>query len=1198
MLISILKRMGSGLLAAALVCSLSIPNIEVYGASMKDIKGHWAESYINQIINAGIVKGYENGTFLPDNPVTRAEFSHMINSTLGNTGTSSVSFNDTPSAEWYYSDVAKALSAGYVSGYSDGSFKPNNPVTRQEAAVMLARIVPTYGKTADIKNYKDYSSVESWASDSIQRMVGKGYLGAYDDGKLHPSDKLTRAQTSKIISDILNKESIVKTDPNVTSNGTSLTNKIYSNGVTISRSLGDGNAYLENCVVLGKLSVQGGGENSVNISNSRVVNADVAKTSDSVRVYLKGESNVESVNVSNSATLQTSGLQGGNFGPGFKKINVQRSAKVIFTGNFPEVNLIGSNAETTFTAGTVNTLNVAAAASATDVTVETNASILDSDINASCGFHGNGTIRAMRVNADGVTYAKKPTNVYVHANVRVRPDESDTNSEITMSPSNRATKVSRNTDITLTFRKAMTLYSGKTITSSNVSDFIELRRGSTNGSKVSFSASINSAKKIITIDPDSKLDDDEKYYVIIDKNELKDSDGSGNSAFSAYFSTGDSDDSDITMSPSPKKSNVSRSTDITLTFKRAMTLYNGKTITSSSIEDFVTLRKGSTSGSKVSFSGSINSAKKVITIKPDSKLNDDEKYYVIISKNELKDSNDDGNASFSEYFSTGDSDEQDGDITMSPSPKKSNVSRSTNITLTFERAMTLYNGKAITSSNIEDFVTLRERTSSGSKVKFTGSINSSKKVITLKPKSKLGDDERYYVIIDKNELKDSKNNGNSSFSAYFSTGDDDGDEYTTFNPSNGESSVSVTIEPTIRFSERAVNYDGTTIRSSDLSDIVDFRVSSSSGSKVSFSASISSERYITITPRSSLSENTKYYLAIRSNTVKTSSDRVKIPSSYVTFTTKGVVTPQITSLTTTSSENTITANVAGNYSGTAYVMLVGGSDATPTAAQMISNNGTATGKSVSVSANTAKSVVFSGLSSKTTYKIATFLRSSNGDSPVSVKTESTSTPSIPSAQLSSLSVDGRQSFSPSFSAKTASYDVVMPFGSTSAVVKAINDNGYAKINNDAANASVSSEIILDPGKTTTVTVVASGNAQTNSTYTLKISVSGNTGISSLKVNGNEISASGTSFTADLGSGTSTDAEIDITAVDPSARIRLTGSNTGSYSLRLQDITESQELTFTVTSNGESREYTLKLKFTAVQTPDPDPTPQNPDPVQP
>ncbi|WP_206459811.1 S-layer homology domain-containing protein [Anaerovorax sp. IOR16] len=1191
MLVSILKRMGSGLLAAALVCSLTIPNIEVYGASMRDIKGHWAERYINQIISAGIVKGYENGTFLPDNPVTRAEFSHMINAALGNTGTTSVSFNDTPKSEWYYTDISKALSAGYVAGYSDGSFKPNNPVSRQEAAVMLSRIVPTYGKNSDIKHFKDHASVENWAVESMQRMNGKGYIGAYDDGKLHPTDKLTRAQTAKIISDILNKESIVKNDPNVSSNGMSLTNKIYSNGVTMSRSLGDGNAYIENCVVLGKLSVQGGGENSINISNSRVVNADVAKSSDSVRVYLKGETNVEHINVSNNAILQTSSLYGGNFGPGFKKINVQRSAKVTFTGNFPEVNLDGSNAEVTFTSGTVNNLNVASNASSTDVTVETNASIIDSNINASCGFHGNGNIRNMRVNANGVTYSKRPTNVYIHSKVNVRPNEEDENSEITMSPSNRSTNVSTRTDITLTFKNAMTLYNGRSISSSNIDDFVELREGSANGSKISFNASINSSKRVITIEPDSRLDDDERYYVIIDRRELKDSRGNANDAFSEYFSTGDDDqDGDIVMDPAPRETNVSTRSDITLTFKDSMTLYNGHTITSSNIDDFVELREGSTNGSKISFDASINSSKKVITIEPDSRLDDDKRYYVIIGRRELKDSRGNANDAFSEYFSTGD-DDQDGDITMYPSPKKSNVSRNTDITLTFKDSMTLYNGRTITSSNIDDFVELREGSTSGSKVRFSASINSSKKVITIDPSSRLDDDERYYVIIDRRELKDSRNNGNNAFSAYFSTGDDD-DTYATYSPRNGETNVSTTVKPTIRFSERVIKYSGSsTIRSSDLKNIIDFRVNNSSGNRVSFDASISSERNITITPRSPLSENTKYYLAINSNTLKTSADRTKIPSSYVTFTTKGVVRPQVTSLTTTSTENTITVNVTGNYSGTAYVMLVGASDATPTANQIISNNGTSTGKSVSVSANSAKSLVFSGLSPSSTYKIVAFLRSSSiGDSSISTKTVTTKAPSIPSAKLSSLSVDGRESFSPAFNSNTDTYDVVMPFGSTTATVNATNSNGYAKINSDAANSSVSSNVDLSPGQTTTVTIVASGDAQTNSTYRLNITVAGNTGVSNLTVNGSSISVSGSTFTADLGSGTSTSADIDIIADDPNARIRLTGTNTGSYSLRLDDIKESQELTFTITSNGKSKEYTLRLQFTAVQPPEPTPEP--------
>ncbi|WP_324822270.1 Ig-like domain-containing protein [Sinanaerobacter sp. ZZT-01] len=1193
MLISTLKRMGSGLLAAVLICSLSIPNIEAYGASMKDIKGHWAEKYINQIIAAGIVKGYENGTFLPDNAVTRAEFSHMINATLGNTGTASVSFNDTPKSEWYYSDVAKALSAGYVSGYSDGSFKPNNPVSRQEAAVMLSRIVPTYGKTANIKSYKDYTSVESWSIESMQRMIGKGYLGAYDDGKLHPADKLTRAQTAKIISDILNNEAIVKNDPNVSSNGTSLTNKIYSNGVTISRSLGDGNAYIENCIVMGKLNVQGGGENSVNISNSRIVSADVSKASDSVRVYLKGETNIENVNVSNNAILQTSSLQGGNFGPGFKKVNVQRNAKVTFTGNFPEVNLAGSNSEVTITSGTVNSLNVASAANSTDVTVETNATILDSDINAACGFHGNGTIRTMRVNADGVTYAKKPTNVYVHSKVRVSPNEVDTNSDISMNPSNRSTNVSRNTDITLTFKKAMTLYNGKSITSSNIDDFVELREGSSNGSKVSFSASISSSKKVITIDPDSKLDDDEKYYVIIDKNELKDSSDNGNDAFSAYFSTGDDDqDGDITMSPAPRKSNVSRNTDITLTFDRAMTLYNGKTITSSNIDDFVELREDSSRGSKVKFNGSINSSKKVITIDPKSRLDDDKRYYVIIDKNELKDSNNNGNASFSAYFSTGD-DDQDGDITMDPSPRKSNVSRNTDITLTFDRAMTLYNGKTITSSNIDDFVELREDSSRGSKVKFNGSINSSKKVITIDPKSRLDDDKRYYVIIDKNELKDSNNKGNDAFSAYFSTGDDD-DAYTSFTPGNRDTNVSTSFRPTIRFSERVVTYNGSTIRTSDLSDIIDFRVNNSNGSRVSFNASISSDRYITITPKSNLSENTVYYLAVRNNTVKTYSNHTKIPSSYVTFTTQSTSVPQITRISASAlSNNSISLTATGNQNGTIYSVVVPSSQSTPSASYIYSarnaSGGYPSGSLNSyVYAYTSKYLgSINNLTSGTSYKVCSILRVGSTNSAVYTTTvTTTATSTTPNASIS-ITNKSDSSISARITANEAGtlYAILVPSNETTPSVAQVtslkNGNNAAPLSKNYGSVSKNGSISLSANSldsNTSYTVYAvlvtssAKSALTNASASTNAPVMQPAELSSLTVNGGKISLKSGTYSYSTTVESKDNISVDATASsgasvsDPSQTISIpSGSNTKTITISAYGDNKKTS-TYTVTIN--------------------------------
>lgn len=156
------KRPLAFLLSAALLFTFQLP-LQANGATLSDIKGHWAENYINRAVNYGFVLGYPNGTFVPDKPVTRAEFTKMVNSALGNSGTANLSFTDVPYFEWYYDQVGRAVSAAYVTGYEDNTFRPANNITRQEAAVMIARLVPTYGASKSITGYGDYSSISDWA---------------------------------------------------------------------------------------------------------------------------------------------------------------------------------------------------------------------------------------------------------------------------------------------------------------------------------------------------------------------------------------------------------------------------------------------------------------------------------------------------------------------------------------------------------------------------------------------------------------------------------------------------------------------------------------------------------------------------------------------------------------------------------------------------------------------------------------------------------------------------------------------------------------------------------------------------------------------------------------------------------------------------------------------------------------------------
>lgn len=101
---------------------------------------------------------------------------------------------------------------------------------------MLSRIVPTSGSNATLKVYSDYKNVEYWAETALEKITAKGYLGAYNDGKLHPKDNLTRGQAAKILTLVLQKETIDKNNKRIVAHDGSdivLKDTIYSNNMTI-----------------------------------------------------------------------------------------------------------------------------------------------------------------------------------------------------------------------------------------------------------------------------------------------------------------------------------------------------------------------------------------------------------------------------------------------------------------------------------------------------------------------------------------------------------------------------------------------------------------------------------------------------------------------------------------------------------------------------------------------------------------------------------------------------------------------------------------------------------------------------------------------------------------------------------------------------------------------------------------------------
>ncbi len=173
--------------------------------SFSDVsKNHWAYSFIESLYKDGILNGTGDGKFEPDRYITRAEFvCALIKALKLNTAGADVSFTDVSAGDWFMPYVAKAVAQGFVKGFEDGSFKPNDFVTREQMAVMVSNALKLTdgGETS----FSDNADISAWASDSVGKMYRKGYISG-SNNEFRPLDSATRAEVSKILSLILNSE--------------------------------------------------------------------------------------------------------------------------------------------------------------------------------------------------------------------------------------------------------------------------------------------------------------------------------------------------------------------------------------------------------------------------------------------------------------------------------------------------------------------------------------------------------------------------------------------------------------------------------------------------------------------------------------------------------------------------------------------------------------------------------------------------------------------------------------------------------------------------------------------------------------------------------------------------------------------------------------------------------------------------------
>ncbi len=314
------------LVFAMLLCSIPMA---IATPTLIDTEGHWAKDTIREMADKGIITGYSDGTFKPDKEITRAEFVSLLVKAISLEPGPGKVFSDT-AGHWAKDAISTANYHGLVTGDNDAVFRPDDPITREEIAVIVVRAIKA-GPTENGKAFADSSQIASWAKDAVEKASAVGLVAGYSDGTFRPKANTTRAEAAVILerSMKLVEEEPAKTvfdtagtygpqtgtqtvdaDVTINADGVILQNTIVKGNLIISEKVGDGNVTLNNVTVEGTTFIRGGGENSIRINGGRYNNMVIENTpSKNIRI-IAANAEITNVIVSENAKGEKIILEG------------------------------------------------------------------------------------------------------------------------------------------------------------------------------------------------------------------------------------------------------------------------------------------------------------------------------------------------------------------------------------------------------------------------------------------------------------------------------------------------------------------------------------------------------------------------------------------------------------------------------------------------------------------------------------------------------------------------------------------------------------------------------------------------------------------------------------------------------------------------------------------------------------------------
>lgn len=390
----------------------------------------WMGPYLNQMKEWGVMKGDANGELHGERAITRAEFVAMLNRAFGYQEMGANPFTDVPDNAWYADDIRIAYKAGYFQGSSATTASPNALVTREQAVALVGRSLRLKNTPGSTQDYQDGKRISTWSRGIVRQATDMGIINGYADGTFRPQEPITRGQAASVLSHAIGtlvnrsgEQNVGNVYGNltVTAPGVTLSNTIVTGNLYLTGGIGLDDVVLNNVTVGGRIVVCGTGashkgESSVILRNVTANGLEIdSMTNQYLSVRAEGLTSIKDTVARTSSYIED--LTADDKGLSLIKLDGADGAQFQLAGNIKEVINRSPASFLGIGGGVANKVTVDERATGSTLDIGTNGTVRDLNLDTAATVTGKGDITNATVNASGSTIPMLPDTIVVRPGV-------------------------------------------------------------------------------------------------------------------------------------------------------------------------------------------------------------------------------------------------------------------------------------------------------------------------------------------------------------------------------------------------------------------------------------------------------------------------------------------------------------------------------------------------------------------------------------------------------------------------------------------------------------------------------------------------------------------------------------------------------------------------------------------------------------